>query len=202
MIRVSRPRLLLSLSLPWSITGQYQLWRSLDFELMISADPQLYRSCLSSAPSPSEAIWQKGHVNKAGKASTSASKGRRGFVPPAPKAQGGVLGSEIIRTVPPPTPSVCPFSHTDDWLEADLVGQADLEFEQKSPNSCFWSTSARTSAKQRFRRMCSLCDWYDWADERLLTLTLRPSAIKHEYNCHLQSRFGVLQSNVGITYKG
>ena len=163
---------------------------------MVSADLPFCRSSLTTAPSPSEAIWQKGHVNKAGKTSTSASKGRRGFVPPAPKAQGGVLRSEIIRTVPPPTPSVCPFSHTDAWVEADLVGEADLEFKQKSPNSCFWSTSARTSAKQRFRCIYSLCDLCDWADRRLLTLILHPSDIKLEYSCHQSRRSGVLQTDV------
>lgn len=84
---------------------------------MVSADFPFHRSSLTTAPSPSEVIWQKGHVVKASNTSTSASTGRRGFVPPAPKAQGGVVRSEMIRTVPPPTPSVCPFSHTDDWLK-------------------------------------------------------------------------------------
>jgi hypothetical protein len=81
---------------------------------MISLQIQVDPSPLTSAPSPSEAIWQKGHVNKikVGKASTSA-KGRRGFVPPAPKGQGGASGLEIIRTVPLPTPVVRPLSQPD-----------------------------------------------------------------------------------------
>jgi hypothetical protein len=78
---------------------------------MISLQIQVDQSSLNSAPSPSEAIWQKGHVNKISKASTSV-KGRRGFVPPAPKGQG-LPAREIIRTVLPlssvaiATPAVC-----------------------------------------------------------------------------------------------
>jgi hypothetical protein len=70
---------------------------------MTSAEPSAHHSSLTSAPSPSEAIWQKGHVNKskASKAITPSVKGRRGFVPPAPKGQGPAAGREIIRTVPP-----------------------------------------------------------------------------------------------------
>jgi hypothetical protein len=75
---------------------------------MISADLQVHRSSLTSAPSPSEPIWQKGHVNivkasKASKASTSA-KGKRGFVPPAPKGQCPAA-LENIRTVLPLAPA-------------------------------------------------------------------------------------------------
>jgi hypothetical protein len=81
---------------------------------MISAELQVHGFSLTSAPSPSEPIWQKGHVNKlkVAKASISA-KGRRGFVPPAPKGQVGASEREIIRTVPLLTPAVCPLSQPD-----------------------------------------------------------------------------------------
>jgi len=83
-------------------------------KLMISAELPVHHSSLPSAPSPSEAVWQKGHVKniKASKAGTSV-KGRRGFVAPAPKGQGPPA-RETIRTVPPPTAvafdisAVCP----------------------------------------------------------------------------------------------
>jgi hypothetical protein len=114
VIRVKRTQVVLSLFLASPTTGQYQLFASSAIKLMISLQIQVDQSSLNSAPSPSEATWQKGHVNKVkvGKASTSA-KGRRGFVPPAPK-QGPAAGREIIRTVPPLTPggitspAVCP----------------------------------------------------------------------------------------------
>jgi hypothetical protein len=97
--------MLLSLLLASPTTSEYQLFGTSGCKLMISAEPQVHRSSLISAPSPSEPIWQKGHVNKikVSKAGTSA-KGKRGFVPPAPKGQCPAA-LENIRTVLPLAPA-------------------------------------------------------------------------------------------------
>ena len=68
--------------------------------LIISGKIEPQHSSLISAPSPNEAIWQKGHP-KARMAKTPSGKGKPGFVPPAPRQ---TPGTETIRTIAPPTP--------------------------------------------------------------------------------------------------